>query len=275
MQYRVEVGHEHERRGDLPPDIACHLEARFRCDTVLERLKPGLLDGAHFYTWLKTLLSQTMVNEPGYEQAGIQVLGLIEARGLAFDHLFLAGLSKGSLPQAVRTFPFLTPEERRWVQGATLKSQFDFARSAFAHLKTASPKMTLTRPEEEKGDPLPPSPFWPALSEKQARNVWMVPGKAWLRAEWLKQTVQGRQNHPIAYPPEDPPLEPGPGPSTLSVTALEGLLSCPFKFFAGQLVGLLPLAEIVIGTAPPERGEVLQNGLPLIPHPTRHFTVPD
>ncbi|MFH0788679.1 MAG: PD-(D/E)XK nuclease family protein [Pseudomonadota bacterium] len=231
---------------------------------LADDLKPGPLDGAHFYAWLKTLLSQTMVNEPGYEQAGIQVLGLIEARGLAFDHLFLAGLSKGSLPQAVRTFPFLTPEERRLVQGATLKSQFEFARSAFAHLKTASPKMTLTRPEEEKGDPLPPSPFWPALSEKQERNVWTVPGQAWLRAEWLKQTVRGMKNHPIAYPPEDPPLKPVPWPSTLSVTALEALLSCPFKFFAGRLLGLTPLAEIVIGIAPPERGEVLHNILALI-----------
>ncbi len=134
-------------------------------------LKAETLDGPHFFAWLKYLLSQTLVNEPGYEQSGIQVLGLIEARGLAFDRLFLAGLSKGSLPQPVRTFPFLSPEERRLVQGATLKSQFDFARIAFSHLKTVSPKITLTRPEEEKGDPVPPSPFWPVQAEKGSEII--------------------------------------------------------------------------------------------------------
>jgi ATP-dependent helicase/nuclease subunit B len=231
---------------------------------LADDLKTTPLDGSHFYAWLKTLLMQTLVNEPGHEQAGIQILGLIEARGLAFDRLFLAGMSKGSLPQAVRTFPFLTPEERRLVQGATLKSQFDFAQEAFAHLKTASPAMILTRPEEEKGDPLPPSPFWPARSERQKRNVWTIPGKVWIRAKWLKQTIQGMHNHPHPYPPNDLPVMLLPRPSSLSVTALEALLACPFKFFAGQLLSIIPLDEIVIGIAPPERGKVLHTILALI-----------
>jgi ATP-dependent helicase/DNAse subunit B len=227
-------------------------------------LNGSLLDGSQFYAWLKYLLTQTLVNEPGYEQAGIQILGLIEARGLAFDHLFLGGLSKGSLPQAVRTFPFLTPEERRSVQGATYKSQFEFAQGAFAHLKTTAPKMTLTRPEEEQGDPLPPSPFWPEVAEKTERNIWTVPGPAWTRTEWLKQTVQGIHHYPQPLPPDDLPATLPSPPPTLSVTALETFLACPFKFFAGQILGLNPLEEIIIGISPPERGEVLHTILALI-----------
>ncbi|MBA4393824.1 MAG: hypothetical protein C0407_09760, partial [Desulfobacca sp.] len=231
---------------------------------VADDLNTTVLDGSHFYAWLKTLLMQTLVNEPGYEQSGIQILGLIEARGLAFDHLFLAGMSKGSLPQAVRTFPFLTPEERRLVQGATFKSQFEFAQAAFDHLKTASPKIILTRPMEEKGDPLPPSPFWPITDEKEESNVWKFPGQVWIRAQWLKQTVQGRQHYPQPHPPHDPPCTFLPRPATLSVTALESFLACPFKFFSSQGLSLTPLDEISIGISPADRGEALHSILALI-----------
>jgi ATP-dependent helicase/nuclease subunit B len=261
-------------------------------------LKAEGLDGSHFFGWLKYLLNQTLVNEPGYEHAGIQVLGLIEARGLAFDHLFLAGLSKGSLPQPVRTFPFLNPGERRQVQGATLKSQFDFARISFSHLKTVSSNIVLTRPEEEKGDPLPPSPFWPASAEKGERNYWTVPGKVWSRAEWLKQTVQGMQNYPLAHPLLESSLSPAPVIldssettqetffhrsravelptliSTLSVTAVETLLACPFKFFAERLLRIAPLDEISIGISPLEKGETLHRILAMITKTLRMLEIP-
>jgi ATP-dependent helicase/nuclease subunit B len=251
-------------------------------------LKTEILDGPGFFAWLKTLLSQTLVNEPGFEHSGIQVLGMIEARGLAFDHLFVAGLSQGSLPQPVRTFPFLNPEERRWVQGATIKSQFDFSRMAFNHLKTVSPRMALTRPEEEKGDPVPPSPFWPVQAEKGERNYWMFPGKVWSRAEWIKQTQQGIANYPLPHPPLDLPLTSVPArtdldeidPSsyssrsesndphslitTLSATAVETLLACPFKFFVERLMRISLLEEINIGISPLEKGDTLHKILALI-----------
>jgi len=227
-------------------------------------LNTRLQDGFQFFAWLKHLLNQTMVNEPGYEQSGIQVLGLIEARGLAFDRLFLAGMSKGSLPQPVRAFPFLCPEERRQVQGATLKSQFDFARIAFSHLKTISPKMTLTRPQEEKGDPLPPSSFWPAHPEEEERNYWTAPGKVWPRAEWLKQTLQGIKSYPKNHPLHDSESALETSISKFSVTSLETFLTCPFKFFTERLLRILPLDEITVGISPLERGEVLHILMALI-----------
>lgn len=232
--------------------------------TLKDDLRSAFLDGPHFFAWLKHLLGQTLVNEPGYEQSGLQVLGLIEARGLAFDRLFLAGLSKGSLPQPVRTFPFLTPEERRLVQGAHLKSQYEFARLTFSHLKASSPMMTLTRPEEEKGNPLPPSPFWPEIAKRQERNYWRVPGQVWVRAEWLKQTQEGLKKYPEPFPPLDLPLMCFSSPPTLSVTAVGAALACPWKFFAERLLGLAPLEEIVIGISALERGEILHKLLALI-----------
>jgi ATP-dependent helicase/nuclease subunit B len=282
----------------LPGEEGIYKHLQQILKNVARDLSTEVLDGQHFFAWLKYLLVQTLVNEPGYEQSGIQVLGLIEARDLAFDRLFVTGLSKGSLPQPVRIFPFLSPEERRQVQGATLKSQFDFARIAFSHLKTISPKMTLTRPQEEKGDPVPPSPFWPSFAEEEERNYWTVPGQVWSRAQWLKQTIQGIQNFPLLHPTRESCLSPesllsnpsestgetfSPRPgagemhpliSTLSVTDVETLLACPFKFFAERLLRIAPLEEIALGISPLEKGEVIHKILALITKTLRLQAIP-
>ncbi|MDD5451628.1 MAG: PD-(D/E)XK nuclease family protein [Desulfovibrionales bacterium] len=226
--------------------------AALACDLGEEKI-----DAYTFYAWLKYALEETKVNVPGYEEAGIQVIGLIESRGLSFDHLYVVGLSAGSLPQPVRHFPLLTREEKGLVQGATIESQHLFAEQAFAHLMTAAPAITLTRPLEEKSDPLPASPFWPEGEENAAVNYWLEPGQASLRAGWLRQAHEGWRDHPIPYPTEDTPFVPAPLPDELSVTAIEKAISCPFKFFADTVLRLSELPEPAIGISPQEKGNRL------------------
>ncbi len=248
----------------LPGEEGLYQHLKENLESLSSDLKDVPLTGADFYAWLNYLLSQTLVNEPGYEQSGLQVLGLIEARGLAFEKLFLVGLSEGSLPQPSRALPFLLPEERKKVQGATPESQYAFAHLTFTHLKTASPLITLTRPAEEDGEKLLPSPLWPKESLPQGsakQNFWFFPGKAWFRAEWVRQTFQGIHHYPLTYPSPDEKLSPSPVPATISATALEMALSCPFKFFMNRILGLSPLEEIEIGLSPLERGNFLHGVL--------------
>jgi ATP-dependent helicase/nuclease subunit B len=241
----------------LPGEEGLYLHLLENLETLALDLKEEILTAADFCTWLNHLLGQTLVNEPGYEQAGIQVLGLIEARGLAFEKLFLVGLSEGSLPQPTRSFPFLQPEERKRVQGATPESQYAFAQMTFNHIKTSSPRIILTRPGEEKGEKLLPSPFWPDESRPQGKgrkNFWFFPGKVWLRAEWVRQAFQGIQQYPLEYPSPDEVLTPSPVPATISATAVEMALSCPLKYFMNIIVGLAPLEKIELGIPPMEKG---------------------
>lgn len=226
--------------------------AALACDLGEEKI-----DAYAFYAWLKYALEETKVNVPGYEEAGIQVIGLIESRGLSFDHLYVVGLSAGSLPQPVRHFPLLTREEKSLVQGATIESQYLFAEQAFAHLMTAAPAITLTRPLEEKSDPLPASSFWPEGEENTAVNYWLEPGQASLRAGWLRQAHEGWRDHPIPYSAEDTPFVPAPLPDEPSVTAIEKAISCPFKFFADTILRLSELPEPTIGISSQEKGNRL------------------
>lgn len=228
------------------------------------------IDAYTFYAWLKYALDKCLVSVPGHQETGIQVIGLIESRGLSFDHLYAVGLSAGCLPQPVRHFPFLTEEEKKLVQGATVESQYLFADQAFKHLMTVAPAITLTRPLEEKGDPLSPSPFWPENEQRPALNYWVEPRPAWLRARWLCQAHEGWRHYPLSYPKEDKPVMPTPLPDSLSVTALETAITCPFKLFADTMLGLKPLDEPTTGIPPTERGSRLHRFFALFTNQMRH-----
>ena len=181
--------------------------------TLLHRVQEDLrgtpMTLADFTGLLHHLLSEELVHIRGSEEAGIQVLGIIESRGLSFEKLYVLGLSAGSLPQPVRPLHFLDVWERHQEQGATAESQYVFAEGAFRHILACAPHVTLIRPEEESAEPLAPSPFWAkAVAEETHREVdpWNAPDSVWARATWLKQAKKGLA-HPVVFPPDDPSVE--------------------------------------------------------------------
>lgn len=230
-----------------------------------ESLKTYDLSLGEFTAFLRHVLSQEQVHVRGSEEAGIQILGLIESRGLFFSKLYVLGLSGGSLPLPVRPLPLLDPVERRHVQGATVESQYIFAREAFSHLLACAPHVTLMRPEEDSAEPLAPSPFFMAPVKEESRpkmDVWNDPGQAWTRAPWLRRAKAGLK-HPRSFPPPDPPLRACKLPETLSVAQLSTAFSCPFRFFVEIFLKIDPLDEVIPGITPRDRGKILHRVLAL------------
>ena len=84
---------------------------------------------AHEFSDLLTAAARrTTIQKSGVEDAGIQVLSRLDARGLCFRKIFIPGLVSGSFPQSVRSLPLLSSSERKKVLGGTIESQFSFAR---------------------------------------------------------------------------------------------------------------------------------------------------
>jgi len=216
-----------------------------------------------YMEWLSHACSETLFSVRGYEDAGLQIMGLIEARGLGFSHLFIAGMVSGLLPQPSRPFPFLSPEEKARVQGGTPDDQYRFAHILFSELCASAPAITLTRPEQREGEPLVQSPFWPLEETREAVDPWNTGSALWAGCRWLSQTRRGLGNQERAH--TDPSQERCPGevpiPPMVSVTALEQGIACPFRFFALSCLGLTPLAEMVPGLSPRARGEMLHRCL--------------
>ena len=228
-----------------------------------EDLKTTYMSLPDFTGLLHHLLFEELVHTRGSEEAGIQVLGIIESRGLSFEKLYVLGLSAGSLPGAVRTLPFLDMWERHRVQGATAESQFTFAQNAFRHLLARAPDVTLIRPDEESAEPLAPSPFWTQTVSKEKRDVidlWNAPDVSWARVTWLQQAKKGLKR-PTMFPPSDPPIGGHLLPQAVSVSLLSTAFACPFRFYAETILQVFPLDELIIGISPLDRGNRLHHVL--------------
>ena len=241
-------------------------------DEIMEEidrhLSETLMEGYEFSAWLAHLASRKMVQVGGAEDAGIQIMGMIESRGLAFDKLYILGMDDRSLPEPARPLPFLDSTERKLVQGGTAESQYEFARRSFDHLMRIAPDITLLRAEQEDLKPLTRSPFWPEDEEKRSIDIWNTPDHSWLRAEWLRRAYEGLQEIPPDLQ-EDRVSDISCLPETVSVSRLQTAVTCPYRFFVEAILNMEPLDEIEPDTSPREKGTRIHRALALFTHRAR------
>ncbi|MCJ7818588.1 MAG: PD-(D/E)XK nuclease family protein, partial [Syntrophales bacterium] len=217
------------------------------------------LTAGEFLEWLKIGAQRVILPGPGIQAAGIQVLGLLEMRGLDFSHVFCLGMNSGTLPAPPRPLPLLSGAEKRLVLGGTYPSQHHFAAELFHNLLGAAPNLTLTRPrsvdqEEQVSTPLYLEEWSPA-----EMPVLTTPNPAWLRSP----AIQAVFHAPAApgfpgYP--DPPL-PFPLPGEISLSQVSTALKCPCRFLLENLLKIRQLPEIESGLDPRERGQLLHEVL--------------
>ncbi len=213
-----------------------------------------------FTELLVSAASRVRVQKTGLEEAGIQVLGRLDARGLAFSKVFVPGLVSGARPQPVRPLPLLCPSERKKVLGGTPESQFIFARYIFGNLLASAPEITLSRPAmNREGEISLPSPFWPREREEKARSGNRLERHASGDAAGLMGPAKISGMLPgIANPPGRPrrfPHEPSPlhrtgrGKRAAVRDSLPGTVCFPPHPAPGGT------AEIEAGIPPLERGQ--------------------
>ncbi len=229
-----------------------HLESTLT--SLVADLGSWSMDSLTFLAWLRQALSAETFQVAGSEQAGVQIMGLIESRGLAFQRLFLLGMTSTALPQPVRPLPFLDFEERRQILGGTLRSQYEFAHAAFQHMMATAPEIILTRPEEIEGEPVSATPFWPTPWQSTPVDFWTIPDAAWSRADWLRSAWKGFIGPQPEKTAADHLSTAIPLPQSLSVSSLAVAFQCPFRFLIQELLELTPLAEPVGGLRPEDRG---------------------
>ena len=119
-------------------------------------------------------------------------MGVLDARGRTFDHLFLLGLNRGVFPRTIREDPVLPDRLRRLLslEGHGVlpdlpvkRRGYEEERYLFAHLLSASPRITLSWLEVDDGDrAVPPSPLIERLR-------WTRPGRP---PEWRSPEIVGR-----------------------------------------------------------------------------------
>jgi RecB family exonuclease len=219
-----------------------------------------------FYDLLITAAKRVRIQKSGIEDAGIQVLGRLDARGLAFQKIFIPGMVSTAFPQSVRPLPLLSSSERKKVLGGTVESQFDFARHIYSNFCAAAPQIILSRTAMAKdGEICISSPFWTGEGEKRIDPVipWKHRLPAMQRARWVRQSASGitasgpstgNAKASCALDRTHFEIEPLRPADPISVSELESALLCPARYFFLHILGLKELDEFEPGISPLDRG---------------------
>jgi len=230
-----------------------------RADAVLRDFAAAfgdeVLPPAGVLSWLNHGAGEIVLPGPGVQEAGVQVLGWLEMRGLDFDRVFCLGMNSVAFPGSARPLPLLSQFERERVLGGTQESQDQFAREQFDTLLGTTPHLTLTRPVLDNQEPQVGTPFFLGDWEPRRMPLPSQPHPAWARIS----PVQAALTQP----------EGGEGPQELQGTLVLSLppdlritqvgkaLGCPLRFVLEDLLGIKELPEIEAGLDPRERGEKL------------------
>jgi RecB family exonuclease len=234
-----------------------------RLEGLLPELETALgaavMDAGEFLEWLSIGAQGVILPGPGIQAAGIQVLGLLEMRGLDFSRVFCLGMNSGTLPAPPRPLPLLSPGEKRLVLGGTHQSQHHFAAELFHSLLGTAARLTLTRPRAVDQEERVGTPVYLGEWGQAEMAVLSSPDPAWLRSPAIQAVFHAPA--PLAAPPCPEPPHPVPLPGEISLSQVSTALACPCRFLLENLLKIRELPEIEAGLDPRERGQLLHEVL--------------
>jgi ATP-dependent helicase/nuclease subunit B len=205
------------------------------------------LDWGEFRGWLGRSL-ETSYFRPSPQPGPVMLLAPEQAQGERFAGLILAGMDRGQLPGQERPLPFLNEGVRRELGLPTREDRLAQRRAAFLRWLQGADEVVITHAREQDGEPLGPSP-WVDLIQTFHALAWGDDlGDAQLPAWGAGTSPHAEGADDAADWPIERPAPPAPQrhlPSSLSVSALQRLIDCPYRFFAADCLGLSAPQEIV------------------------------
>jgi ATP-dependent helicase/nuclease subunit B len=189
----------------------------------------------------------------------LKILGLLEARLLAFDRLLLAGLDEKVWPPAVETDAFLNRPMRAELGLSAPERRIGQTAHDFASALGA-PETIISRAKKRDGEPTVASRFLQRMGAAAGADAIVAAeqrGEAYLRlARRLDQPIRVA---PIARPAPKPPA--ALRPRSLSVTRIETMRRDPYSIYAERILRLQALEPIERDLGARELGEAWHGAL--------------
>lgn len=205
--------------------------------------------------WLQqqTATTRFQIEDTG---APVQVMGMLEASGLGFDHLWILGLHDQALPFAANPNPFLPIwlQRQRQLPHSSAERELEFATELMRRLIASSPDIVLSYPETEGDSVFAPSPLMPGgpwLSERDRET-----GDAWIAAMRDSGVFEELMEE------AGPALADSGAPGGSSL--FKDMAACPFRAFAKHRLGARPLEEADLGLTYRDRGTTVHKALEFI-----------
>lgn len=196
-------------------------------------------------------LAEESIFQPAAEDAPVQVLGLLETAGLAFDHLWLMGMSDDAWPASPRPEAFIPlPLQREYgLPHASATIELTFARRITARLLASATQVVVSTPEREADQELRASPLIAALPKAELTGLPQAAVTAY-RQTLQQEYAQATERYMDMRGPQLKPGDRAAGGTGL----IRSQAACPFQAFGRYRLAAEPLHEPALGPDAMERG---------------------
>ena len=200
---------------------------------------------------LRALAGETLFQPEG-GGAPIQILGMLEGAGLAFDALWVAGLTADRWPPAPSPNPLLPLawQRERNVPHASARQEREYAEALTATFARAAPEVVFSSAASVDDHALSPSALIMLHPERPQGPRPRL---------WVREIARGAvlETSFDEHAPQLPPGSRAPAGARLIATQSD----CPFQAVARHRLGAEPWPSPCIGLSPLERGSIVHAGL--------------
>jgi probable DNA repair protein len=192
--------------------------------------------------------------QPKTADSGLQVCGILEAGGLAFDHLWVLGLHEEAWPAPARPNPFLPiPLQSQYgMPHADPAREAAFACRVMERLQAAAPTVIFSHPLQQGGCALRPSPL---LADLPLAAVPLAPSHAPHQA--IANLILDVESLADSRGPALAEGEAARGGTAI----LKDQALCPFRAFAHHRLNASALEKPAPGIDPATRGTLVHTVL--------------
>jgi probable DNA repair protein len=129
------------------------LDTFISMDTVASPM--SFSDAASHLKWS----GSSHIFQPETLHARVEIMGILEASGMTFDHLWLLGMREDALPESVNPNPFLpiTMQKTFGVPRSSVEKELEFSRRVMQRLFINSPHTIASYPKQREGQDTSPS----------------------------------------------------------------------------------------------------------------------
>lgn len=207
---------------------------------------PLRLNWAEFRQWLHRELERRRFR-PALHGTGVELMSFAESRLYRFDALIIAGALHEHLPGQPALAPFFNDGVRQRLGLPTLAERQALQFYDFRRLLEAAPRVRITLHRERDGEPLAASPW-----VEQLRAFYRLAYDDALRDADLEKLARmcdidvadRRAPRPTPSTMANVITLPNDIPDTLSATAHQRLINCPYQFYCTDILGLSPEDEV-------------------------------
>ncbi len=207
---------------------------------------PLRLNWAEFRHWLHRELERRHFHPP-LHGTGVELMSFAESRLYRFDALIIAGALHEHLPGQPALAPFFNDGVRQQLGLPALAERLAIQFYDFRRLLEAAPHVVITLHRERDGERLAPSP-WVEQLRAFHRLAYgdALHGTELERLAQLRDIEVADRRTPRPAPPAMASVIPPSAyfPDTLSATAHQRLINCPYQFYCADILGLTPEEEV-------------------------------